>query len=57
LVNFTDILRQLGKKDEAIKHSWDQIVEYTRKKINPDYEGFKALEINTWDKTQAKQIP
>lgn len=34
-------MRQLGKKDEAINYTWEQIVEYTKKKVNPDYEGFK----------------
>jgi len=37
-VNFTDILRQLGKKDEAIEHSWKQIVDYTKKHGKPEYE-------------------
>jgi len=36
-------MRQLGKKDEAIKHSWEQIIEYTKKNIDSDYKGFKAL--------------
>ena len=31
IINFTDILRQLGKKDEAIKRTWDQIIAFTRK--------------------------
>lgn len=56
-VNFTDILRQLGKKEEAIKHSWDKIVEYTKKNVNSDYEGFKALEINSWKKEEGHTIP
>lgn len=53
-MNYTDILRQLGKKDEAIKHSWDQITEYTKKKVNPDYEGFKAIEIKPWKLEEKK---
>lgn len=48
LINFTDILRQLGKKEEAIKHSWSQIVEYTRKHGNPEYQGFTPVAINSW---------
>ena len=47
VVNFTDILRQLGRKEEAIKLTWDQIVEATRK-VRPEYEGFKALKIKPW---------
>jgi tetratricopeptide (TPR) repeat protein len=34
-VNFTDFLRQLGKKEEAIRHSWNQIIEYTQKHGRP----------------------
>ncbi len=41
-------MRQLGKKDEAINYTWEQIVEYTKKKVNPDYEGFKPIQINPW---------
>lgn len=41
-------MRQLGKKDEAINYTWEQIVEYTKKKVNPDYEGFKSIQINPW---------
>lgn len=26
MINFTDIMRQLGKKDEAINYTWSQIV-------------------------------
>lgn len=31
------MMRQLGKKDEAISYTWDQIVQYTKKKVNPEY--------------------
>jgi tetratricopeptide (TPR) repeat protein len=27
--NFGDLLRQLGRKDEAIEHTWHQIVKFT----------------------------
>ena len=47
-VNFTDILRQLGKKDEAIEHSWKQIVDNSRKNGQPDYNAPKKLVINNW---------
>lgn len=42
-------MRQLGKKDEAISYTWSQIVEHTKQKVNPDYEGFKAIQVNTWE--------
>lgn len=48
LINFTDILRQLGKKEEAIKHSWQQIIEHTRKNGRPDYSGFTPVKITPW---------
>jgi tetratricopeptide (TPR) repeat protein len=57
LVNFTDILRQLGKKEEAIKHSWDQIVEYTRKHGKPEYQGFTPVAINSWKPDNNHLIP
>ena len=31
VVNFTDILRQLGQKEEAIRQTWNQIIEHTQK--------------------------
>lgn len=44
IINFTDMMRQLGKKDEAIRYTWKEIVEYTKKsKVNAEYEGFKAI--------------
>lgn len=42
------MMRQLGKKDEAISYTWDQIISYTQKKINPNYKGFKAIQVNSW---------
>lgn len=42
-------MRQLGRKEEAIKHSWKQIIDYTRL-TKPDYEGFKQIEIVPWNK-------
>ena len=47
LVNFTDILRQLGRKEEAIKMTWEQIIAATQK-FNPDYKGFQGLDIKNW---------
>ncbi len=56
LINFTDILRQLGKKEEAIKHSWDQIIEHTRKNGRPEYSGFTPVNITSW-KYEGQQPP
>lgn len=42
-------MRQLGKKDEAISYTWSQIVEYTKNKVNPNYEGFKPIQVNSWE--------
>ena len=42
-VNFTDILRQLGKKEEAIAHSWKQIEDYSQKHGQPDYKTPKPI--------------
>jgi hypothetical protein len=55
-VNFTDFLRQLGKKEEAIRHSWNQIIEYTKKHGRPDYEGFSPVTINSWRPAENHQI-
>ena len=53
-VNFTDFLRQVGRKDEAIKHTWDQIILYTRKNKDPKYTGFEPIQIKSW---QAPEKP
>lgn len=31
VINFTDILRQLGRKEEAIRRTWEHIVGITKK--------------------------
>lgn len=31
IINFTDILRQLGRKEQAIKRTWEEIVNFTKK--------------------------
>lgn len=49
IVNFTDILRQLGRKEEAIKRTWQQIVDFTKGQ-KPEYKGFEALNIKSWEK-------
>ena len=56
MINFTDILRQLGKKDEAIEHSWKQIVEYSQKHDQPDYKLPEKVNIESW-KVEEKEIP
>lgn len=55
-VNFTDILRQLGKKDEAIEHSWKQIVDYSKKNGNTDYVAPEKLVIKPWKVEEGKEI-
>jgi hypothetical protein len=49
-------MRQLGKKDEAISYTWSSIVDYTKKKVNSNYEGFKAIQVNSWVPPQEEYI-
>jgi hypothetical protein len=49
-INFGDILRQVGRKDEAIDHTWTQIVKYTQRQGNEKYERSKWIELCSTEK-------
>ncbi len=38
-------MRQIGLKNEAIDHTWNEIVKYTREHSDPQYERAKWVEI------------
>jgi hypothetical protein len=44
-INFGDILRQVGRKHEAIDHTWTQIVKYTQMQGNEKYARNKWVEV------------
>lgn len=46
-INFGDILRQLGRKDQAIQHTWNMIVNYTKEHGDQKYERNKWVEIES----------
>ena len=56
-VNFTDIMRQLGKKEEAIAHSWNQIEVYSKKNGQPDYKAPSPIKIQNWKPQENKVVP
>ena len=50
-------MRQLGKKEEAIAHSWNQIQEYSRKNGQPDYKAPEPIKIQNWKPQENKVVP